>query len=139
MSQHLCSPREGRLNDVYKVFRCLQKNISNNLGRIAFDPAFEHKDEKVFWGSTIELEYCKDFYPDAAEAHLKKNLELLGGPVTVGVYVDANQAGNLAKSRSHSGILVYFNNALINFYRNRYNTVESSSFGLDFVALRIAT
>ena len=69
-SRHLCSPREGRLNDVYKVFRYLQNNISNNLGRIAFDPAFEHKYEKVFWGSTIDLEGWNDFYPDAAEAHI---------------------------------------------------------------------
>ena len=63
------------------------------------------------------MEDWKDFYLDAEEDHLKKKLELLGGPVTVGVYVDANQAGNLANRRSHSGILIYFNNEMINFYR----------------------
>ena len=41
--------------------------------------------------------------------------------------------------RSHPGILIYVNIALINFYRQRQNTVESSSFGSEFVALRIAT
>ena len=41
--------------------------------------------------------------------------------------------------RSHSGILVYVNNTLINFYSKRKNTVESSSFGLDFMELGIAT
>ena len=36
--------------------------------------------------------------------------------------------------RSHPGILIY-----VNFYSNRQNTVESSSFGLEFVALITAT
>jgi len=41
--------------------------------------------------------------------------------------------------RSHSGILIYFNNALILSFSKRQNTVESSSFGSELVALRIAT
>ena len=39
----------------------------------------------------------------------------------------------------HQGILIYFNNALINFYRKRQSIVESSSFGSEFVELIIAT
>ena len=66
-------------------------------------------------------------------------MELLGEPVTVWVCVDENHEGNLANRRSHLGILIYVNNAMINFYRKRHNTVESSSFDLEFVALRIAT
>ena len=45
----------------------------------------------------------------------------------------------MANRRSHSGILIYLNNKLINFYSKRQNRVESSGFGLEFVALRIAT
>ena len=81
----------------------------------------------------------RTFYPDAAEDNTRKNLEPLGEPVTVRVYVDANHAGNLSNRRSHSGILIYVNNSLINFYSNRHNTFESSSFGSEFVVLRIAT
>ena len=44
----------------------------------------------------------------------------------------------MVNSRSHSGILIYVNNTLIHFYSKRQNTVESSSFGSEFVALRIA-
>ena len=71
LSQHLCSPREGHLNYVYKVFRYLQRNLSKNPGRIVFDPDYVHTYGKVFEGSTRELEDWKDFYPDAAEAHLR--------------------------------------------------------------------
>ena len=46
---------------------------------------------------------------------------------------------NLENRRYHSGALIYVNNVLMNFYRRRKNTVESSSFGSDFAALRIST
>ena len=32
LSQHLASPREGHMHAVYKIFRYLQKNLSNNPG-----------------------------------------------------------------------------------------------------------
>ena len=41
-SQHVCSSCEEHLDTVYKVFRCLQKNLSKNPGRISFDPDFVH-------------------------------------------------------------------------------------------------
>ena len=66
-------------------------------------------------------------------------MEPLGEPVTICIYVDANHAGNLANRRSHSGILIYFDNLLINFYSKGQNTVESSSFDLELVALMIST
>ena len=43
----------------------------------------------------------------------------------------------MANRRSHSGILIYVNNTLINFYSKRHNTFESSSFGLEFAELII--
>ena len=80
-----------------------------------------------------------DFYPDAEESHLRKKFEPLGRTVIIQVYVDTNHAGKLGKRRPHSGILVYVNSSLINFYIKRQNTVESSSFGSEIVSLRIAT
>ena len=56
-------------------YRYLQKNLSKNPGRIAFDPACVDTDDKVFKGSKMELGVWKDFYPDAAEAHPRKKLE----------------------------------------------------------------
>jgi len=66
--------------------------------------------------------------------------ELLGNPVVIAAYVNANHASNLANSRSHTGVLVYVkNNVLVLWYSKHQNSVESSSFGSKFVALRIAT
>ena len=44
-----------------------------------------------------------------------------------------------AKQRSQAGILIYVENTTINFYNKIQNTVESSIFGSEFVALRIST
>ena len=68
-----------------------------------------------------------------------KKIEPLGNVVNVRAYVDANHAGNLANRRSHTGILIYVNNAPIIWYSKRQNTVETSSFGSEYVALRICT
>ena len=54
-------------------------------------------------------------------------------------YVDANHSGNLLKIKLHSGIFIHVNINPVIFYLKRQNTVETLSFGLEFVALRIAT
>lgn len=139
LSQHLCAPREGHLQAVYQIFRYLQKNLTKNPGRLVFDPYLEHYDERLFEMGAQTKEEWIDFYPDAAELLPTNMLEPLGKCVKVRAWVDANHAGNLVNRRSHSGILIYVNNAPIVWYSKRQNTVESSSFGSEFVALRIAT
>ena len=139
LSQHLASPREGHLHAVYKIFRYLQKNMSKNPGRLVFDGLYPHTDPRLFQKSVTDLNEWNDFYPEAAEKLPAKKIEPLGNPVKVRAYVDANHAGNLKNRRSHSGILIYANNAPIIWYSKRQNTVESSSFGSEYIALRICT
>ena len=66
-------------------------------------------------------------------------LEPLGNPVLVTAWVDSNHAGNLENRISHSGILIYINNALVLSFSKRHNTVDSNSFGSELAAFRIAT
>ena len=65
--------------------------------------------------------------------------EALGKYVVIKAYVDVNHTGNMANRRSHSGIIIYVNNAPIIWFNKRHNTVKTLSFGSEFVALRIAT
>ena len=53
-------------------------------------------------------------------------------------YVDASHAGCRVTRRSHTGIFIFINRAPIVWFSKRQNTVESSTFGSEFVALRIA-
>jgi hypothetical protein len=62
----------------------------------------------------------------------------LGNPVNITCFVDANHAGNVVTRRSHTGILIYLQNTPIIWHSRRQNTVETSTFGSEFVALRNA-
>ena len=54
------------------------------------------------------------------------------------VWVDANHADNLANRRSHTGFIIFVNQASILWYSKKQSTVEASSFGLELNALRVA-
>ena len=64
--------------------------------------------------------------------------EPLGHPVNIYTFVDTNHAGNIVTRRSHTGILLYLQNSPIIWLSRRQNTVETSTFGSEFVALRTA-
>ncbi len=54
-------------------------------------------------------------------------------------FVDANHARNCVTHRSHTGILIYLNRAPIIWYSKAQSTVESSTFGSEFIVMRQAT
>ena len=113
--------------------------MKKNKGILAFDGKPTYTDERLFNTTVSDPGEWLDFYPDAAKAMPGKSIEPLGNPVRIRAYVDTNHAGNLVNRRSHSGILIYANNAPIIWYSKRQNTVELSSFGSEYIALRICT
>ena len=65
LSQHLCSPREGHLDSVHCILIYLQKNLTKNPGRMAYDhmyePTYDNVSE-VFGRNVYEWKYL---YPGA--------------------------------------------------------------------------
>jgi hypothetical protein len=55
------------------------------------------------------------------------------------VYVDADHAHDLIIRRSITGILVMINNMPIRWVSKRQKTVETSTYGSELVASRVAT
>jgi hypothetical protein len=55
------------------------------------------------------------------------------------MFCDASHASDLVTHHSTTGFLIYLCGAPLAWYSKRNNTVESSTFGSEFVALRIAT
>jgi hypothetical protein len=53
-------------------------------------------------------------------------------------FVDADYAGDLVTRRSRTGVLIFLNRSLILWYSKRQNSVESSTFGSEFMALKTA-
>ena len=79
-----------------------------------------------------------EFYPDAEEKLPPDMPEPRGKSVVTTCFVDADHAGCKATRRSHSGIIIFVNRAPILWYSKRQTTVETSTFGSEIVAMRIA-
>ena len=64
--------------------------------------------------------------------------EARGNVVSTHCFVDADHAGTRITRRSKTGILLFVNRAPVVWYSKRQNTVKTSTFGSEFVALRIS-
>ena len=130
MSTHLALPREGHLQQVYHMFGYLKAKPKKT---IAFDPAHPNINESRF----VQCDW-HDFYRGAKESIPGDMPMPRGNVVTTHCFVDADHAGNKVTRRSQSGILLFVNRAVVQWYSKRQNTVETSTFGSEFVAMRIA-
>ena len=54
-------------------------------------------------------------------------------------FVDADHAGNKVTRRSQTGIIIFANMTPIAWLSKRQNTIESSTFGSEFIALKVAS
>ena len=79
-----------------------------------------------------------EFYGEMVEEDPPGMPKPLGTPVKIKTLLDADHAGNVVTRRSHTGILIFVNNALIVQYSKKQNTVESATFGAEMVAMRVA-
>ena len=92
LSQQVCSPREGHLDAVYRIFIYLQKNLVKNPGRMSYYPMYEPIDENVFGFLGRYLDEWKYLYPDARENIPRHMTEALGKYVVIKASVGANHS-----------------------------------------------
>ena len=59
-----------------------------------------------------------------------------GMAVEISAFVDASHAANKKTRKSHTGYIIFVNSAPILWYSKRQNTVEASTFGAEFIALK---
>ena len=90
-------------------------------------------DETVFNNNVDWME----FYGDLKEEDPPNMPTLLGRPVSMTAFVDADHASNVVTRRSHSGYFVFIMNALMVSFSKKQNTVEASTYGSELVAMRI--
>ena len=81
---------------------------------------------------------CSEHYPDAREVILLDMPEARGNPVNMTAFVDVDHAGDVVTRRSHTGLIIFMNRAPIIWYSKKQNTVESSTFGYECIAMRQA-
>ena len=78
-----------------------------------------------------------EIYGDIKEELPHNMPEPRGNPVYISIFCDAAFAGDVVTRRSQTGILKLINNAPIHWYSKKQSTVEASTFGSEFVALRV--
>ena len=61
-----------------------------------------------------------------------------GNEVEIHCFVDADHAGDRVTRRSQTGIIIFLNRAPIIWYSKKQNTVETSTFGSEFIAMKTA-
>ena len=131
LSSHLAQPRKGHLEAAYNIFAYLNKQPHPPI-------VLDDKVIKINESAFNKTSWDESIYGDVKEELPNRMPKPLGNPVYMTCFVDANHAGECSTRRSHTGFIIYLNNAPIDWYSKKQNTVESSTFGSEFVAMRIA-
>ena len=122
------APRQGHFEALLHMYAYL---CAHSRSRIVLDPSYiQHGDEpSPDW---------RPFYPDAHEEMPPDLPTPLGKVVELTCFVDSDHAGDLLMRRSRTGILIYVNRAPIQWLSKKQNSVETSTFGSEFTALKTA-
>ncbi len=132
MSRFRIAPRIGHLDRLKRVYGYLKKFSNGAIRFRTGQPEFNGLVKQVYdWSNTV-YEDCKDRMP----TNLPK---MLGNSVVTTTYVDANLLHCQVTGRSSTGILHIVNGTPIDWYSKRQSTVESATYGSEFVAARVAT
>ena len=131
MSSHLALPREGHLKQLLHIFGYLKKHHNAEL---VFDPSDPVVDECAFeqqdWTSS-------EFGHVQGQEEVPPNMpEPRGNGFIMRAKVDADHASDTVTRRSRTGFIVYLNCAPVYWLSKKQASVESSSFGSEFVAMK---
>jgi hypothetical protein len=126
----MAQPRIGHMMEVLHIFSYLRAHENS---KIVFDPLPKCWDDNQF-----QVFDWSEFYKDAKESIPTNAPPPRGHLVQVNTFVDADHAGNRITRRSHTGVLIYANSAPIIWYLKAQTTVETSTFGSEYIALKIA-
>jgi hypothetical protein len=129
ISYHLALPREGHLAQAFHIFAYLEPR---HASRLVFDPTYPIINESLF---NTGCDW-KPFYGNVKEPLPGNAPEPRGKPVVLRVFVDSDHAGDKVTRRSRTGYIIYMNGAPIDWFSKKQNTIESSSFGSEFIALK---
>jgi hypothetical protein len=131
MSSHLALPREGHLAQLFNIFSYLKALHNTEMVLDPSDPAInESQFEKRDWTSS-EFGHLQ-----GKEVLPGKYPQPRGQGFVMRAKVDADHAGDTVTRRSRTGFLVYLNCALVYWMSKKQASVESSSFGSEFVAMK---
>ena len=131
MASFMAAPRKGHLEALLHMFAYIK---AHKRSKIVFDDS-----QPEFSNDFQESPDWVDFYKDAKELIPPNAPEARGRSVKMTCFCDADHASDRLTRKSRTGVLIYLNRAPIVWYSKRQNSVETSCFGSEFMALKTAT
>ena len=102
---------------------------------MVFDPSFPNFDADKFqhqdWSHTV--------YGDAPLDRPPNTPKPQGQGFIVSANVNSDHTGDNVTRRSRTGFFIYFNNTLVYWMSTKQGYIEKSSFGSDFIAMKVCT
>ena len=131
LSAYQASPREGHMKAILQIFAYINNNPKLT---IYFDPRLPNIDYSTFKTNADDF---KEYYRDAKDEDPPRMPEPRGMSVCITAFCDASHGANKVNRRSHSGFIIFVNRAPIIWYSKRQNTVETSAFSSELIAMKI--
>ena len=133
MATQLAMPRKGHMDAVYHIFAYLKKHHNAEMVYDPSDPMINISDfQDKDWSTTVHGSDLKEIMPGNMP-------EPRGQGMVMRAYVDADHASDSITRRSRTGFIVLLNAAPIYWFSKKQSTVETSSFGSEFVAMKQVT
>ena len=132
MSGYRANPREGHLQRVKRIVGYLQKFRHAALRFRTKCPDYSTLPPQHYDWDATPYGNVKEELPDDLPVPL-------GNPVITTTWVDANLYHDFLTGRSVTGVLHMINQTFLDWFSKKQNTVETSTYGSEFVATRMAT
>ena len=131
-SRFRAAPRHGHLERLKRIYGYVRRHLHGCI-RVRTEPPdfLAVPATKYDWSYSI--------YGDVHEAIPDNEPPPLGRKVFTTTYVDANLYHDLITGCAATGILHLVNGTPVDWYSKRQATVETTAYGSEFVAARIAT
>jgi hypothetical protein len=131
MSRFRVAPRVGHLDRLKRIYGYARK-MKNGAIRVRTDvPDYSNLPEVSHDWTTSVYGSVKELLPHNAPIALRKHVKLTS-------YVDANLYHDMITGRSVTGVLHLINQTPFEWFSKRQATVETATYGSEFVAARIA-
>lgn len=130
-SQYSANPREGHLEQLLHIFAFLRKHPKLTLYLSPQMPLMNFGDFQT------RKEDFHEIYRDAEEPMPHRMPTPRGRDFVMTAYVDASHGANKVTRRSHTGYVIFLNRSPILWYSKRQQTVETSTFSAEFIALKV--
>ena len=131
LSQYSAGPREGHLEQLLHIFAFLRKHPKLTLYMSPELPMMDFGEFKT------QKDDFDEIYRDAEEQLPHRMPMPRGRSMVMTAFVDASHGANKVTRRSHTGYLIFLNRAPIIWYSKRQQTVETSTFSAEFIALKV--